>query len=156
MIKFGDGPHASDRWVDLFLRDFKWGWSPALLCVYAIYHIDRQIDPLLPDIGKLGGESVAHRVFACFSFAILVTVLTVLATATLEARPDSPWSVEKLHAVVIATNFTIGFVMALVSQFCLVKHRQQTELLRGHGESGAPHVVGTRARGSLTEPQPPP
>jgi hypothetical protein len=124
--KSGGGPHATDGWVDLLFRDFKWGWSPALICVYAIYHIDRQIDPLLPDIGKLGGESIPHRVFACFSFAILVTLLTVFPTATLEARPGSPWSVDELHAVVIGT-FTIGLVMALVSQFCLVKPKLLTD-----------------------------
>jgi hypothetical protein len=122
----GSGPHANDPWTDLISRDFKWGWAPALISVYIVYHIDRQIDPLLPDIGKLGGEGVSHRLLACFSFAVLVTLLSALPTASLEARPDSPWSIEKLQTVVTGTIFTIGFVMALVSQFCLVKPRQQT------------------------------
>jgi hypothetical protein len=123
--KIGAGPHASDGWGALFDRDFRWGWSPALICVYVIYHIDRQIDPMLPDIGKLGGESFFHRVFACFSFAILITLLTVLPTATLEAASDSPWSVGKLQVVAIGTTFTIGFIMALISQFFLVKPKPE-------------------------------
>ncbi len=125
--KMGGSPRAGDGWGALFYCDFKWAWSPALISVYIVYHIDRQIDPLLPDIGKFGGESVFHRVFACFSFAILITLLTVLPTATLEARRDSPWSVDELHAVVIGTVFTIGFVMALVSQFCLIKPTPRTD-----------------------------
>ncbi len=123
--RLGQGVHAHDSWIDLISRDFKWGWVPALICVYIIYHIDRQIDPLLPDIGRLGGEGVSHRILACFSFAILVTLLSALPTASLETQPDSPWSIEKLQTVVIGTIFTIGFVMALVSQFCLVKPMQR-------------------------------
>jgi hypothetical protein len=125
--KIGHGLHSGDGWGPLFFRDFKWGWSPALISVYIIYHIDLQSDPLLPDIGKFSGESVSHRVFACFSFAVLITLLSVLPTSTLEARPDSPWSVDKLQAVVIGTNFAISFVMALVSQFCLVKPKPRTD-----------------------------
>ena len=86
--RLGHGVHAHDQWTDLLYRDFKWGWSPALICVYVVYHIDRQIDPLLPDIGKLGGEGVSHRVLACFSFAILVTLLSALPTASLEVQPE--------------------------------------------------------------------
>lgn len=122
--RLGHGVHAHDSWSDLLYRDFKWGWSPALICVYVVYHIDRQIDPLLPDIGKLGGEGVSHRVLACFSFAIVVTLLSALPTASLEVQPDSPWSIEKLRFVVIGTIFALGFLTALVSQFCLVKPRR--------------------------------
>lgn len=121
--RIGHGVHAHDPWTDLLYRDFKWGWSPALICVYVVYHIDRQIDPLLPDIGKIGGEGVSNRVLACFSFAIFVTLLSSLPTASLEVQPDSPWSIEKLRFVVIGTIFALGFVTALVSQFCLVKPR---------------------------------
>jgi hypothetical protein len=121
----GSGPHANDPWTDLVSRDFKWGWAPALISLYIVYHIDRQIDPLLPDIGKLGGEGVSHRLLACFFFAVLVTLLSALPAASLEAQHDSVWSIEKLQTVVLGTIFTIGFVMALVSQFCLVKPREQ-------------------------------
>jgi len=121
ITKLAHGRYAGMQFVDLLFRDFKWGWSPALICVYVVYHIDRQIDPLLPDVGKLGGEGILHRMLACFSFAIFVTFLSALPAASLEARPGSAWPVEKLHAVVIGTIFTVGFVMALVSQFCLVK-----------------------------------
>jgi hypothetical protein len=122
--RLGHGVHAHDPWIDLISRDFKWGWAPALICVYIVYHIDRQIDPLLPDIGKLGGEGVPHRILACFSFAIFVTLLSALPTASLEVQPDSPWPIEKLRFVVIGTIFALGFVTALVSQFCLVKPRR--------------------------------
>jgi hypothetical protein len=137
--KIGAGPHASDGWGALFDRDFRWGWSPALLCVYVVYHIDRQIDPMLPDIGKLGGESFPHRLFACFSFAILITLLTVLPTTTLEAASDSPWLVDKLQMVALGTTFMIGLVTALVSQFCLVKPALESDRV----DAEASHVLQT-------------
>ncbi len=119
--EFGPGPSAGKPFLDLLSMDFKWGWSPALICVYVVYHVDRQIDPLLPDIGTLGGEGVGQRLAACMLFAVLATLFALSPTASIPARPDSEWPVEKLHMVVIGTIFIIGFVMALVSQFCLVK-----------------------------------
>jgi hypothetical protein len=107
--------------VGLVVRDFKWGWSPAVICVYVLYHVDRQIDPLLPDIGTVGGEGIAHRLVACLLFAALVALLSLLPTMSLSVNPGSTWPVEKLQAVVIGTIFTIAFAMALVSQFCLIK-----------------------------------
>jgi hypothetical protein len=50
--------------------------------------------------------------------------LSALPTASLEVQPDSPWPIEKLRFVVIGTIFALGFVTALVSQFCLVKPRR--------------------------------
>jgi len=37
---------------------------------------------------------------------------------------DPAWSVEKLRTVIIGTVFTIGLMMALVSEFCLIKPKQ--------------------------------
>ena len=118
------GVHAHDPWIDLISRDFKWGWAPALISVYVVYHIDRHIVPLLPDIGRLGGEGVSHRILACFSFAVFVTLLSALPTASLEVQPDSPWPLEKLRFVVIGTIFALGFATALAALVPLVKPRR--------------------------------
>ena len=56
--EFDPHPSVSKSFVDLLYNNFKWGWSPALICVYVAYHVDRQIDPLLPDVGTLGGEGI--------------------------------------------------------------------------------------------------
>jgi hypothetical protein len=111
----------SPPFVELVFRDFKWGWSPALICVYVLYHVDRQIDPLLPDIGTVGGGRIAPRLFACLSFAALVTLLSLWPATTLSVGPGSAWPIEKLQTVVVGMIFTIAFSMAVVSHFCLRK-----------------------------------
>ena len=125
-IEWGNAPHSGESSIDLIYRNFKWAWSPALMCVYAVYHVDRQIDPLLPDVGTLVGESIVQRLIACLLFAFLVALFALLPTTSLSARPGSGWPVEKLQSVVIGTVFTIGFIMALVSEFGLPKLRRQT------------------------------
>ena len=120
-VEFGPSPSAGQPFLDLVFREFRWAWAPALICVYVIYHVDRQIDPLLPDVGTLGGEGVGQRLIGCLLFALLTTLISLPPTASLVARPDSPWPSDKLRAVVIGTIFLIGFVMAVVSQFLLIK-----------------------------------
>ena len=129
--EFGHGPNAGKPFIDLVFIDFKWGWSPALICVYVVYHVDRQIDPLLPDVGALGGEGFRHRLIACLLFAVLVTLFSLLPTMSIPARLNSAWPVEKLHTVVLGTIFTTGFVMALVSQFGLLKPRPGARVAGG-------------------------
>jgi hypothetical protein len=119
--EFSPGPNAGKPFLDLLYSNFKWGWVPALICVYVVYHVDRQIDPLLPDVGTLGGEGIAQRLLNCLLFACVATSFAILPTASLSAGPDSAWPTGKLHVVVIGTIFTLAFLMALVSQFGLVK-----------------------------------
>lgn len=126
--EFGPGHSAGKPFLGLLYADFKWGWPPALICLYVVYHVDRQIDPLLPDIGTLAGEGIPARLTSCLLFACAVTLFALLPTSSLSARPDSAWPVEKLHTVVTGTVFTIGFVMAFVSQFGLVKSSPRTSL----------------------------
>ena len=126
--EFGPGHSAGKPFLGLLYADFKWGWPPALICLYVVYHVDRQIDPLLPDIGTLAGEGIPARLTSCLLFACAVTLFALLPTSSLSARPDFAWPVEKLHTVVTGTVFTIGFVMAFVSQFGLVKSSPRTSL----------------------------
>jgi hypothetical protein len=115
--EFGPGPAAGKPILGLLYADFKWGWAPAMICLYVIYHVDRQIDPLLPDVGTLGSEGIPQRLISCLLFAIIVMLVAALPTRSLSVSPGSDWPVEKLHTVVVGTIFTIGFVVALVSQF---------------------------------------
>jgi hypothetical protein len=126
-IKFSPFPNPfSDLPLsELVFSRFKWGVSPALVCVCVIYHVDRQIDPSLPDIGSLGAEVLRwHRLAACVFFALLVVCFSVLPTMSIHDSPDPAWSVEKLRTVIIGTIFTIGLMMALVSEFCLIKPKR--------------------------------
>jgi hypothetical protein len=115
--EFGPGAAAGKPILGLLYADFKWGWAPALICLYVVYHVDRHIDPLLPDVGMLGSEGIPQRLVSCLLFAIIVMVVAALPTRSLSVSSGSAWPVEKLHAVVVGTIFTIAFVVALVSQF---------------------------------------
>jgi hypothetical protein len=75
----------------------------------------------------LRGEGIPLRLASCLLFAIIVMLFAALPTSSLSVRPESAWSAEKLHTVVIGTIFTIGFVVALVSQFFLVKPGPRTD-----------------------------
>ena len=66
------------------------------------------------DAGERGNP---QRLISCLLFAIIVMVVAALPTRSLSVSSGSAWPVEKLHAVVVGTIFTIAFVVALVSQF---------------------------------------
>jgi hypothetical protein len=93
-----------------------------LVSVYIAYHMDRQIDPLLPDLGSFRTHwRLSHRLTSCVFFGLLVTGLSLLPSLSIAASSTSGWPVEKLRAVVIGTTFIIGLIMALVGEFCLIK-----------------------------------
>ncbi len=49
-IKLAGTTHAATMSLpDLVLTRLKWAISPAVVAIYIAYHVDRQIDPLLPD-----------------------------------------------------------------------------------------------------------
>jgi hypothetical protein len=122
---FSPNPLAESPLSELVFTRFRWGVSPALVCVCVVYHVDRQIDPLMPDVGALGAEGrFGHRLAACALFGLLVVCFSILPTMSIIASPDPAWSVAKLRAVVIGTIFIVGLIMALVSEFCLIKPKQ--------------------------------
>jgi polar amino acid transport system substrate-binding protein len=97
----------------------KWGISPAVVSIYVAYHVDRQIDPLLPNIGSSEHWRLSQRLMSCVFFAILVTGFSALPTLSISIS-RSPWPVGKLQIVIIGTIFIIGLAMALVGEFLLV------------------------------------
>ena len=122
-FKFASG--SPKPFVEILFSDFKWSLSPALVSVYVAYHVDRQIDPLLPDIAY---GQLLQRVAMCAVFALLVTWLSLQPTLSLTPSSPSSWPVDKLRAVIIGTTFTIGLIMALVGEFCLIKPKQAAKL----------------------------
>lgn len=99
----------------------KWSISPAIVAIYVAYHIDRQIDPLLPDIGSYEHWGLPQRLMSCVFFGLLVTLFSALPAMSIQADPTAVWPVNKLRLVTVGTTFIIGLIMALVGEFFLVK-----------------------------------
>jgi TIR domain-containing protein len=112
------------RFIDVLLITF---WSPALICVYVVYHVDRQIGPLLSDIGASREKGIARRVLSCLLLGVLAILFSLLPAAALRAPPELPWPIDELRTVGLAATFMIGFGMALVAQFCLGRVRPTTQ-----------------------------
>ncbi|MBX9648549.1 MAG: transporter substrate-binding domain-containing protein [Xanthobacteraceae bacterium] len=100
------------------VANFQWGISPAAVAIYMVYHVDRQIDPLLPDIGSFEHWRFPQRLMSCVCFGMLVAGFSVPQTLGVASR--SAWTVEKLQIVILGTIFVVGLVMALVGEFLLV------------------------------------
>jgi hypothetical protein len=103
----------------LLATNIKWAISPAAVSVYIVYHVDRQIDPLLPNIGSYDHWRLPQRLMSCVFFAFLVTGLSVLPTLDISVS-RSAWPVQKLQIVILGTTLVVGLVMALVGEFLLV------------------------------------
>lgn len=100
-------------------QNIKWGISPAVVAIYVAYHVDRQIDPLLPEIGSSEHWQLPQRLMSCVFFAILVSLFSLLPTLSISVS-RSPWPVPKLQIVILGTTFIVGLTMALVGEFLLV------------------------------------
>ena len=116
----GTGQAATMSLPDLVLTRLKWAISPAVVVVYIAYHVDRQIDPLLPDIGSSEHWRLPQRLMSCVFFGFLVAGFSALPTLSISSS-FTAWSVDKQRTVVIGTIFIIGLIMALVGEFCLIK-----------------------------------
>ena len=106
---------------DIVFASLKWSISPAIVSVYVAYHMDRQIDPLLPDLGSYEHWGLPQRLMSCVFFGMLVTIFSALPAISIQGSPQSAWPVNKLRLVVIGTTFIVGLVMAVVGEFFLVK-----------------------------------
>jgi hypothetical protein len=129
------GQVAMDGFGQQLYKNVKWGISPAVVSIYMAYHVDRQIDPLLPDIGSFEHWRLPQRLMSCVFFGILVTGFSVLPTLAISVS-QPPWPVGKLQIVIIGTIFIIGLTMALVGEFLLV----------------APTPASDRSKGTATLP----
>jgi hypothetical protein len=119
-VKLAGAPAATMSFPELVLTRLKWSISPAVVAVYIAYHVDRQIDPLLPDVGSYEHWRLPQRLMSCVFFGFLVAGFSALPTLSISAS-FTAWSVDKQRTVVIGTIFIIGLVMALVGEFCLIK-----------------------------------
>jgi hypothetical protein len=112
--------------LELVVTRLKWGISPAVVAVYIAYHVDRQIDPLLPDIGPYEHWRLAQRLMSCVFFGFLVAGFSALPALSISVS-FTAWPVDKQRTVVIGTIFIIGLIMALVGEFGLIKPKPASE-----------------------------
>jgi hypothetical protein len=122
----GTAPAAAMSFHDLFLTRLKWSVSPAIVAVYIAYHVDRQIDPLLPDIGSYEFWRLPQRLMSCFFFGLLVAGFSALPALSISAS-FTTWPVDKQRMVIMGTIFIIGLIMALVGEFCLIKPKPASD-----------------------------
>ena len=126
------GQPAMDGFGQALFKNVRWGISPAVVAIYVIYHVDRQIDPLLPDIGSFEHWRLPQRLMSCVFFGFLVTGFSVLPTLSISVSRS--WPVSKLHLVILGTIFTVGLTMALVGEFLLSKPTPAPDRLNGTGK----------------------
>jgi hypothetical protein len=116
----GTSQSATLPYTQIVFASLKWSISPAIVAVYVAYHMDRQIDPLLPDLGSYEHWRLPQRLMSCVFFGMLVTIFSALPAISIQTS-SSTWPVSKLRLVVIGTTFVVGLTMALVGEFFLVK-----------------------------------
>jgi polar amino acid transport system substrate-binding protein len=124
------GQGAMGGFGQTLYNNVKWGFSPAIVSIYVIYHVDQQIDPLLPDMGPFEHWRLPQRLVSCVFFGFLVTGFSVLPTLSISVSRSS-WPVGKLQFVIIGTIFIIGLAMALVGEFLIVKPTPASDRLEG-------------------------
>jgi hypothetical protein len=117
----GSGQAATMSFAALVFTRIKWSISPAIVAVYIAYHMDRQIDPMLPNLAACEHLLALQKVLSCVFFGLVITAFSALPALGMATVTSSVWPVDKLRLVVIGTTFIIGLVMALVSEFALVK-----------------------------------
>src|SRR3954452_19339558 len=113
----GPGHLATISFYELVITRLKWSISPAIVSVYIAYQVDRQIDPLLPNIAPYSYRRLAYRLMSCVFFGLLVAAFSALPAISISVS-FTAWSVEKQRIIVIGTVFIIGLMMALVGEFC--------------------------------------
>jgi polar amino acid transport system substrate-binding protein len=121
---------ATDGFGHRLYKNIEWAISPAVVCIYIAYHMDRQIDPLLPDIGSVEHWRLPQRLMSCVFFAILVTGFSVLPTLSIPVS-RSAWPLAKLQIVILGTTFIVGLIMALVGEFLPVTPARGSGRLQG-------------------------
>lgn len=113
--------------ADLVFTWIKWSISPAIVAVYVAYHMDRQIDPMMPNIEACEHLQLLQKLMSCVFFGLLVTAFSALPALGISAVHGSAWPLDKLRLVVIGTTFIIGLIMALVSEFGLIKPKPASD-----------------------------
>lgn len=116
--RYGD----SDYFAVVWSSSAKWFLTPALLSVYVVYHLDRQIDPRLPPM-PTGVKATLMQLASAFLFAAGLVLLLLPPAMTLKsaAPPPTGWPDAKLQVVALGTTFLAAFVMACLAQFAFRK-----------------------------------
>ena len=130
---FGQGAYQKVPLEQLYFQMLKWGFGPALVCVYISYYLDRQTYRDLPNIDH-SPATFGWRLLNCFGFAAITLFLLLPALMSLPAQPPgAAWDTAKLRFVATGVTFCVAFGLALAAQFALRK--------------------GTPANGSVLAPQ---
>jgi hypothetical protein len=126
-IKLAGPSHlATISFYELVSTRLKWSISPAIVSVYIAYQVDRQIDPLLPNLAPYKYRRLPHRLMRCVFFGLLVAAFSALPAISITVS-FTAWSVEKQRMIVIGTIFIIGLIMALVGEFCFKPKSASTD-----------------------------
>jgi len=120
MIKLiGSPARAASLFGALLLSSSKWTITPALVSIYVVYHLDRRIDPTLPDI-NVERRTVPARVAECVLFALFAWMIILPPTMLLEAT-SGPWPTAKLRVVAMITSFFTALSLCLTAQFAIAR-----------------------------------
>jgi hypothetical protein len=116
------GRHAGhwDEFFSICQRSARWAIGPAFICVYINHFLDRQIDPLRPNI-EPSREHPLQRIAYAFLFTLLVLATALPSMPTIQVHLNSPWDVSKLRFISMSTIFCVTMAMALAAQFALIK-----------------------------------
>jgi hypothetical protein len=122
--------------LDLYFNMLKWGFGPALVCVYISYHLDLQTCGDLRAI-KQSYSTVGWRLLNCLGFAAITVFLLLPPLLSMQAQ-EGAWDSAKLRFVGTGTTFFIAFGMALTAQFLKeLMHWLQAVGQRHDGANGA-------------------
>jgi ABC-type amino acid transport substrate-binding protein len=136
---------ARDGFGQELFKNVKWAISPAVVSIYIVYHVDRQIDPLLPDIGSFEHWRLPQRLMSCLFFGFLVTGFSVLPTLSIPIS-RSPWPLGKLQIVILGTTFIVGLTMALVGEFLLITPATESDRSNGAGTLARAQIASRKPR----------
>ena len=101
-------------------QELRWSIGPAMTCVYINHYLDRQIDPLQPNIERASKHAL-RRISHAILFTLLVLAMALPSLPSIQADPLSSWDVSKLRFVAMVTIFFVTMTLALVAQFALIK-----------------------------------
>jgi hypothetical protein len=101
-------------------QELRWSIGPAMICVYINHYLDRQIDPLQPNIERASKHAL-RRISHAILFTLLVLAMALPSLPSIQADPLSSWEVSKLRFVAMVTIFFVTMTLALVAQFALIK-----------------------------------
>ncbi len=120
-----------------------WSIGPAFICVYINYYLDRQTDPCLPDIGRVG-DTRARRAIAAILFTMFIIVLTLPTVATIMPQ-DRSLDVSKVRFVALGTVIFITLALTMTAEFALRKPGQARSTTE-HDPDGPVKAVPTTRR----------